>query len=32
VRLVVDTDSKGWTRDQVIVFFRKSGTIDEPMI
>ena len=34
VRLVVDTGihSKGWTRDQVVDFFRKSGTIDEPMI
>ncbi len=32
VRLVVDTGihSKGWTRDQVVDFFRKSGTIDEP--
>jgi uncharacterized protein (DUF885 family) len=34
VRLVVDTGihSKGWTREQVVDFFRKSGTIDEPMI
>ncbi len=34
VRLVVDTGihSKGWTREQVVEFFRKSGTIDEPMI
>jgi uncharacterized protein (DUF885 family) len=34
VRLVVDTGihSKGWTRDQVVDFFRKSHTIDEPMI
>jgi uncharacterized protein (DUF885 family) len=34
VRLVVDTGihSKGWTRDQVVEFFRKTGTIDEPMI
>src|SRR5580692_873481 len=34
VRLVVDTGihAKGWTRDQVVDFFRKSGTIDEPMI
>ncbi len=34
VRLVVDTGihSKGWTRDQVVDYFRKSGTIDEPMI
>jgi uncharacterized protein (DUF885 family) len=34
VRLVVDTGihAKGWSRDQVVAFFRKSGTIDEPMI
>jgi uncharacterized protein (DUF885 family) len=34
VRLVVDTGihSKGWTRDQVVEFFRKSHTIDEPLI
>jgi uncharacterized protein (DUF885 family) len=34
VRLVVDTGihSKGWTRQQVVDYFRKSGTIDEPMI
>lgn len=34
VRLVVDTGihSQGWTREQVVDFFRKSGTIDEPMI
>ena len=34
VRLVVDTGihSKGWTRDQVVEFFRKSGTLDEPEI
>jgi uncharacterized protein (DUF885 family) len=34
VRLVVDTGihAKGWTRDQVVDFFRKSGTIDEPEI
>ena len=34
VRLVVDTGihSKGWTRDQVVDFFRKSGAIDEPSI
>ena len=33
-RLVVDTGihSKGWTRDQVVEFLRKSGTIDEPTI
>jgi uncharacterized protein (DUF885 family) len=32
VRLVVDTGihSKGWTRDQVIDFFRKSDAVDEP--
>jgi uncharacterized protein (DUF885 family) len=32
VRLVVDTGihSKGWTRDQVVDFIRKSGAIDEP--
>lgn len=34
VRLVLDTGihSKGWTRDQVVDFFRKSGAIDEPSI
>jgi uncharacterized protein (DUF885 family) len=34
VRLVVDTGihSKGWSRDQVVEFFRKSGAIDEPSI
>jgi uncharacterized protein (DUF885 family) len=34
VRLVVDTGihSKGWTRDQVVDFFRKSGVVDEPML
>jgi uncharacterized protein (DUF885 family) len=34
VRLVVDTGihSKGWTRDQVVEFFRESGAIDEPTI
>jgi uncharacterized protein (DUF885 family) len=34
VRLVVDTGihSKGWTREQVVDFFRKSGTISEPEI
>jgi uncharacterized protein (DUF885 family) len=34
VRLVVDTGihSKGWTRDQVVEFFRKSRAIDEPSI
>ena len=32
VRLVVDTGihSKGWSRDQVIEFFRKSDAVDEP--
>jgi uncharacterized protein (DUF885 family) len=34
VRLVVDTGihSKGWSRDQVVDFFRKSGAVDEPTI
>ncbi len=34
VRLVVDTGihSKGWTRDQVVTFFRESGAVDEPTI
>jgi uncharacterized protein (DUF885 family) len=34
VRLVVDTGihSKGWTRDQVVDFFRKAKVIDEPLI
>jgi uncharacterized protein (DUF885 family) len=34
VRLVVDTGihSKGWTRDQVVDFFRKTGAVDEPTI
>ncbi len=34
VRLVVDTGihSQGWTRDQVVEYFRKSGAIDEPTI
>ncbi len=34
VRLVVDTGihSKGWTRDQVVDFLRKSGAVDEPTI
>jgi uncharacterized protein (DUF885 family) len=32
VRLVVDTGihSKGWSREQVVDFIRKSGAIDEP--
>ena len=34
VRLVVDTGihGKGWTRDQVVDLFRKSGAVDEPTI
>jgi uncharacterized protein (DUF885 family) len=34
VRLVVDTGlhSEGWTRDQVVAFFRRYGAIDEPTI
>jgi uncharacterized protein (DUF885 family) len=34
VRLVVDTGihSKGWTREQVVDFFRKSGVVSEPEI
>jgi uncharacterized protein (DUF885 family) len=34
VRLVVDTGihSRGWTRDQVVDFFRKAGAVDEPTI
>jgi uncharacterized protein (DUF885 family) len=34
VRLVVDTGihAKGWSRDQVIDFFRKSGAVDEPTL
>jgi uncharacterized protein (DUF885 family) len=34
VRLVVDTGihSKGWTRDQVVEFMRKSGAVDEPTV
>jgi uncharacterized protein (DUF885 family) len=34
VRLVVDTGihSRGWTRDQVVDFMRKSGAVDEPTI
>jgi len=33
-RLVVDTGlhSMGWTRDQVVDFFRQTGAIDEPTI
>ena len=34
VRLVIDTGihSKGWTREQAVDFFRKSGAVDEPTI
>lgn len=34
VRLVVDTGihAQGWSRDQVVDFFRKSGAVDEPTI
>jgi uncharacterized protein (DUF885 family) len=34
VRLVVDTGihAKGWSRDQVVDFFRQSGAVDEPTI
>jgi uncharacterized protein (DUF885 family) len=34
VRLVVDTGihSEGWSRDQVVEFFRESGAVDEPTI
>jgi uncharacterized protein (DUF885 family) len=34
VRLVVDTGihSEGWTREQVVDFFRTSGAVDEPTI
>lgn len=34
VRLVVDTGihAKGWSREQVVEFMRKSGAIDEPTI
>jgi uncharacterized protein (DUF885 family) len=34
VRLVVDTGlhSEGWSRDQVVAFFRQSGAVDEPTI
>jgi uncharacterized protein (DUF885 family) len=34
VRLVVDTGihDQGWTRDQVVDFFRKSGAVDEPTL
>jgi uncharacterized protein (DUF885 family) len=34
VRLVVDTGlhAQGWTRDQVVAFFRRTAAIDEPSI
>ena len=34
VRLVVDTGihAKGWSRDEVVDFMRKSGAVDEPTI
>jgi uncharacterized protein (DUF885 family) len=34
VRLVVDTGihAKGWTREQVVDFMRKSGAVDEPTV
>jgi uncharacterized protein (DUF885 family) len=34
VRLVVDTGihAKGWSREQVVDFFRKSGAVDEPTL
>jgi uncharacterized protein (DUF885 family) len=34
VRLVVDTGihSKGWTREQVVEFMRRTGAVDEPTI
>jgi uncharacterized protein (DUF885 family) len=34
VRLVVDTGlhAQGWSRDQVVAFFRESGAVDEPTI
>lgn len=34
VRLVVDTGihSEGWTRNEVVDFFRKSGAVDEPTV
>jgi uncharacterized protein (DUF885 family) len=34
VRLVVDTGihSQGWSRDQVVEFFRHSGAVDEPTL
>ncbi len=34
VRLVVDTGihAKGWSRDQVVAYMRKTGAVDEPTI
>ena len=34
VRLVVDTGihAKGWSRDEVVAFMRKTGSVDEPTI
>jgi uncharacterized protein (DUF885 family) len=34
VRLVVDTGihAKGWSRDQVVEYFRKTGAVDEPKL
>ena len=34
VRLVVDTGihARGWTRDQVVAYFRASGAVDEPLL
>jgi uncharacterized protein (DUF885 family) len=34
VRLVVDTGlhEQGWTREQVVDYFRKSGAVDEPSV
>ena len=34
VRLVVDTGlhAEGWSRDQVVAFFRQTGAVDEPTI
>jgi len=34
VRLVVDTGlhQQGWTREQVVDYFRKSGAVDEPSV
>jgi uncharacterized protein (DUF885 family) len=34
VRLVVDTGlhAEGWSRDQVVAFFRQSGAVDEPTL